>query len=170
MRYLSIFPDSSSKIACAVSDVRCSSIKCIAASKSVEHNLLDQADFLLASQACCCNLALARVVIGCGGPYGLSTTAATTTLGDPSVTLGGELKGPFISGVGEVNGTVDSAKVTCFCCCVLSFFVDCKMSSICLNASISAAPTSFDRLRKTDRRSPIALIMASACVTAGCVR
>ncbi len=65
--YLSIFPDSSSKIACAVSDMMLCSIMFIAAWKSVSQFrfLIDwNCVFNAASWA----LALTHVIIDCGGP------------------------------------------------------------------------------------------------------
>jgi hypothetical protein len=114
-------------------------------------------------------LALALIIIGCGSPYGLSTTAAEITLGDVSVTLVDAVS-CSCSGTICFSSAVDAAKVTWFGFCVpISTGLE-RMASNYLNTSISAMPTLLALFFKMPRKLPISLIIALVGVTTGCVR
>ncbi len=113
-----------------------------------------------------------RVVIGCGGPYGLSTAATVIPLGDALSTLGhnavfSTLGCTTLLCIAGFACTVSAIKVTCFDACLLSH---CRIASICLSMSISSFLKLPGPCFITNRKFFIALIIASAGVTTGCVR
>ncbi len=112
------------------------------------------------------------VVIGCGGPYGLSTAATVIPLGDASSTLGhnavsSTLGCTTLLCIAGFACMVPAIKVMCFNACFLSH---CRIGSICLSMSISSFLKLPGPFFITDCKFFIASIIASAGVTTGCVR
>ncbi len=113
-----------------------------------------------------------RVVIGCSGPYGLSTAATMIPLGDASSTLGrnavfSTLGCTTLSCTAGFACMVPAVKVTCFDACFLPHY---RIASICLSMSISSLSKLLGPFFIIDRKFYIASIIASAGVTTGCVR
>ncbi len=111
------------------------------------------------------------VVIGCGGPYGLSTAAIVIPLGNASSTLGcnavfSTLGCTTLLCIAGFACTVPAVKVTCFDACFLSH---CRIASICLSMSISSLSKLLGPFFIADCKFFIATIIASAGVTTGCM-